>query len=43
MLDRIVMHHEDDLGVFERKLFGAYDWLGRWRIAAQAARAVVGR
>ena len=43
VLDRIVIHQEDDLGVFRRKLFGAYDWLGGLRTAAQAARAVVGR
>jgi peptidoglycan/xylan/chitin deacetylase (PgdA/CDA1 family) len=43
VLDRIVIHHEDDLGVFRRKLFGAYDWLGGLRTAAQAGRAVVGR
>ena len=43
ILDRIVIHQEDDLGVFRRKLFGAYDWLGGWRTTAQAGRAVMGR
>jgi peptidoglycan/xylan/chitin deacetylase (PgdA/CDA1 family) len=37
-ISRIVIHQEDDLSTFERKLFGAYDWLGNLRHVAQIAR-----
>jgi len=31
LISRIVIHPEDDLGAFRRKLFGGYDWVGKLR------------
>ncbi len=36
---RIVVHQEDDLETFERKLYGAYDWLGQWRLWGQICQS----
>jgi peptidoglycan/xylan/chitin deacetylase (PgdA/CDA1 family) len=39
LFSRIVIHPEDDLGSFRRKLFGGYDWVGTMRRAAYLLRA----
>lgn len=36
---RLMVYQQDDLTVFRRKLFGAYDWLGQLRRADQFLRA----
>lgn len=36
---RIVIHPEDDLNSFRRKLFGGYDWVGRLRRFSYSMRA----
>ncbi|HKX27323.1 MAG TPA: polysaccharide deacetylase family protein [Blastocatellia bacterium] len=39
LFSRLVVYQGDDLEVFQRKLFGAYDWLGKARSIDQAMRA----
>ncbi len=39
LFSRIVIHTEDDLDSFRRKLFGGYDWVGRVRRFAYSARS----
>jgi peptidoglycan/xylan/chitin deacetylase (PgdA/CDA1 family) len=40
-ISRFVIHPEDDIQSFRRKLFGGYDWVGRLRRAAYSFRAAV--
>jgi len=42
LFSRIVIHPEDDLSSFRRKLFGGYDWVGRLRKSAYSWRASLG-
>lgn len=39
LFSRIVIHPEDDLSSFRRKLFGGYDWVGRLRRFGYLLRA----
>ncbi len=39
LFSRIVIHPEDDLSSFRRKLFGGYDWVGRLRRFGYSLRA----
>jgi peptidoglycan/xylan/chitin deacetylase (PgdA/CDA1 family) len=39
LFSRIVIHPEDDLRSFRRKLFGGYDWVGRLRRFGYSLRA----
>jgi peptidoglycan/xylan/chitin deacetylase (PgdA/CDA1 family) len=39
LFSRLMIYQSDDLEVFRRKLFGAYDWLGRARSVDQSLRA----
>lgn len=41
IFSRIVIHPEDDLESFRRKLFGGYDWVGRIRRLGYATRAAL--
>jgi peptidoglycan/xylan/chitin deacetylase (PgdA/CDA1 family) len=38
LFSRIVIHPEDDLDSFRRKLYGGYDWVGRVRRLGYALR-----
>ncbi|HKX29266.1 MAG TPA: polysaccharide deacetylase family protein [Blastocatellia bacterium] len=40
LFSRLVIYQDDDPEVFQRKLFGAYDWLGRARSMDQLLRAL---
>ena len=41
VFSRIVVHREDDLGTFRRKLHGGYDWIGRIRRYRYMSRQVL--
>jgi peptidoglycan/xylan/chitin deacetylase (PgdA/CDA1 family) len=41
LFSRLVIYQDDDLEVFRRKLFGAYDWLGKARSFDQSLRALL--
>jgi peptidoglycan/xylan/chitin deacetylase (PgdA/CDA1 family) len=41
LCSRLVIYQSDDLKVFKRKLFGAYDWMGRARNMDQSLRALL--
>ena len=41
LFSRIVVHPEDDLSSFRRKLFGGYDWVGRMRKFIYLSRAAL--
>ena len=41
VFSRIVIHPEDDLDSFRRKLFGGYDWVGRIRRRAYQVRSTL--
>jgi peptidoglycan/xylan/chitin deacetylase (PgdA/CDA1 family) len=40
LFSRLVIYQDDDLEVFRRKLFGAYDWLGKARSFDQSLRSL---
>lgn len=42
VFSRIVIHSEDNLNSFRRKLFGGYDWVGRLRTFGYLLRASLG-
>jgi hypothetical protein len=41
VFSRIVIHPEDNLSSFRRKLFGGYDWVGRLRTFGYLLRAAL--
>jgi peptidoglycan/xylan/chitin deacetylase (PgdA/CDA1 family) len=41
LCSRLVIYQSDDLKVFQRKLFGAYDWMGRARDMDQYLRTLL--
>jgi peptidoglycan/xylan/chitin deacetylase (PgdA/CDA1 family) len=43
LFSRLVIYQDDTLEVFRRKLFGAYDWLGKARSIDQSLRALWSR
>jgi peptidoglycan/xylan/chitin deacetylase (PgdA/CDA1 family) len=43
LFSRLVIYQEDDLEVFQRKLFGGYDWLGKARSIDQSLRSLLSR
>ena len=40
-ISRLVIHPEDDVRSFRRKLYGGYDWVGKLRRSAYAFRAAL--